>query len=132
MDLVGHEHERVVHVRRLLEFLQVAVELLLPLGEHATTDVLSTEVAGQRIHDDELHVHAAAEALDLVHQENLVSRVVRTGHVNAAEDRVRVKTQSSRHLRDALWAEGVLGVDVEDVAVEAAFGHGSVQFTANW
>ena len=102
----------------------MAVELLLPLGEHAATDILSTEVAGQRIHDDELHVHAAAEALDLVHQENLVSRIVRAGHVDAAEDRVRVEAQSSRHLRDALWAEGVLGVDVEDVAVEAAFGHG--------
>ncbi len=46
-DLVGDEHGGVVEVPDLIEVVEVFVELLLSLGEFATTDVLRAEVSGE-------------------------------------------------------------------------------------
>jgi DNA repair protein RadA len=51
-DLVGHQNQSVLDVCELLELLQMAVELLLPGGQHATPDILCTEMTGQRVDDD--------------------------------------------------------------------------------
>ena len=119
VHLVGDKHECVVDVGEFLQVLQVAVELLLASGEHASSNELGTEVAGQRIDDDHLDVQSLAHSLDFIGQEHLVSGVVRTGDVNAGEDIIRVQSVSAVHLCDALRSECVFRVDVEDIAVEA-------------
>ena len=73
VHLVGDQHEGVVHIGEFLEVLQVAVEFLLSACEHTSSNELRSEVAGEGIDDDHLHVQSLAHALDLIGQEHLVS-----------------------------------------------------------
>ena len=81
--MVGDKHECVVDVGEFLQILQVAVELLLASGEHASSNELGTEVAGQGVDDDHLDVQPLTHSLDFIGQEHLVCGVVRTGDVNS-------------------------------------------------
>ena len=120
VNLVRDQHKCVVHVGEFLQVLQMTVQLLLSASKHAATNEFSTEVTRERINDDHFDVEALAHALDFVSEEHLVSRVVRTGDVNAREDVLGVKPVSPSHLRDSLGTERVFGVDVEHISVQTA------------
>ena len=47
MNLIRYEHERIVHIGQLLQVLQVPIQFLLPIGEHATANVFGSEMGGQ-------------------------------------------------------------------------------------
>ena len=47
MNLVRYQDKRVVHISELLQVLEMAVQFLLPVCKHTTSDEFSTEVACQ-------------------------------------------------------------------------------------
>ena len=124
VHLVGDQHQRIVYVGQLLQVLEMAVQFLLPTSEHSTTDEFSSEVTGQRIDDDHLDVQTLAHALDFISQEHLVSGIVGAGNVDAGQHVLWIESVAASHLRNALRAEGVFGIDVKHIAVKATLFNG--------
>ena len=98
----------------------MTIEFLLSGCEHTASDVFCTEVACQRVDDDEFHIDILREFLDLVDEQHLVCRIVCACNVNSVEDGFWIQSDSLRHLSDSLRTEGVLSIDVEDLSIEAA------------
>ena len=92
-DLVRDDGGGVVEVADLVDVVEVFVELLLALGELATTDVLRTEVGGERVDTDQSNgpvgvLVLAGDLLGLLSQQDLVVGVERLRDVDPIEDRL--------------------------------------------
>ena len=98
--------------------MDVLVQELLPLGEHASADVLRSEVGRQGINHDEPNRKVLRELLRLLNEQHLMMAVERAGDVDPFEDRLRVQVQRIGHLSDSLGSEGLLRVDPHDVSVQ--------------
>ena len=72
VNLVCDQDESVADIRQLLQLPQVLVQLLLALSELASSEVLRTEVASQRVDDDQFHLDVPRHPLDLVDQQHLM------------------------------------------------------------
>ena len=114
-DLVRDGDRGVVDCGEVQQVVHVAVEDLLPLRECAPAEVFAAEVGRQGVDDHEPALHVPGELHGLVYEEDLVLGVEGAGDVDPPEGGLGIGAEGIGHLDDPLGAEGVLGIDDDDI-----------------
>lgn len=116
-DLVGYEDGDVMRVGDAHERVHVFVELLLAVGKCSSAYVFCSEMACERVYDDEpdRQVLLGDEVLYFLGEEHLVVRVVGACDLDASERLIRVESHTFGELADAFGSERVLRIDVHAV-----------------
>src|SRR5207249_6311420 len=82
VDLIRHVDYGVVDVPEPHQLVDVLVQELLPLGEHASADVLRSEMGRQGIDHDEPDREVLRELLRLLDEQDRKSTRLNSSHVS--------------------------------------------------